>query len=682
MSPLQLSFEIFSKGLLSDLCTALSNISSQINEPFDGTLLLAHFSNVKTHLRMLECDDLVGSDRTEELALLVYGCLENLSVYRCFGRPHIEGNACLDDALRPIFEAQELDDSIDAFDQAFLAVDYEEKYNSRNTGKATTPNNEERANQPWLVSFDDLHRHEQPLTLREKVKAAVKLGDVDAILDGISELYFSDREGEIDRPGLSSYDISWLRPLMIHACGHGYEMVVQLFLQLGAEVTWELDSWLAGTAPGVEYDENKTTPIIEACKAGHHGIIEMLLSVQETSALWGFFYRRSTSLYGAFIAALRCNQLEVARKLRHKVSQRAELLVYLEGKGEETLHEQACELLFPSGSALTPVETLYNPSRRWMYPSVHDWANKRRRHILPSFRKLQKRKLLDFRLSFIHQYSLLQLAVGSSQISEQLTASLSSYRDMWDTAMSTMSSIGRGYLPETDSAAMAILCVSRALAETATPNTIGCLDAFDDDLNKWAHIFPAVGEVAEIMWGTSTSITSQNRFELPWNPFLPLRDFTTTLVEEATQFFALRGDCNRGRDLDGHPRQQCSDTDPGQDPTVARAEKPPDRLILPEATRPEADQAATGGGLLVSSLVAGIIFALVVLFIIGKLGIFCPLDWTKGDNGLIHSQRFPVPLLTLFWVSQTLGLRILPSHSQSTQVRHQSSHNRQVASQG
>jgi hypothetical protein len=127
VSEQQLRVVIFSKSLHQDLESYLRIQIGGVDEEFDGTILLGHYTALLTRINYLRSLGYWGQGLLEELKLLVEGFLSNPAVFKYYGFQDLLASGYLDDQLRHILSArQELECGIDLLDEAFIETDVRE----------------------------------------------------------------------------------------------------------------------------------------------------------------------------------------------------------------------------------------------------------------------------------------------------------------------------------------------------------------------------------------------------------------------------------------------------------------------------------------------------------------------------------------------------------------------------
>ena len=182
----------------------------------------------------------------------------------------------------------------------------------------------------------------------------------------------------------------------------------------------------------------------------------------------------------------------------------------------------------------------------------------------------------------------------------------------------------RGYVvPRDVRRRSAFLCVSRAVAEASPSNRNAYLAGFEDDVKKWLFWFPELNNVAAMLWGVTTETPSTPDWGWCCWPsteqmqaFRELRESVALLVRTAQSTFGLenqtRNHWKRGTSHGVEPGLPHA-PEPDTAHETRRENEPPDPEPPPAGAR-ENSRCHPG----VLALATGIIYALVVYFIIGS----------------------------------------------------------------
>ena len=549
---------------------------------------------------------------------------------------------------------QEIESGIGILDQAFHEIDEESRNDSSTSGPHTLF---QRHTSEWTAAHVGRNSPELPIpglesktvpkkrykdleisqriAIRDELEAAIRGADVYGVRSALANVLPTNPEWRLFT---IRDEVGWLRPLMIEACIHGTIPIVQLLLDYSAEVAWALDDVLSGTAPGIERDVRRTTPITEASKAGHYAVVQLLLQryfnhwfLQSTRCVWSNEY--GDVLHRPFIAALRAKQTGIAELLGLRLSDKACLLAKLCSAGKAPLMESVwrwfpditAEQIYDEFCDIRGTFDMPGPGHPTVVPPyMPDGGRPLCVPSLPGLRKLQRAKFAEFRLRFIHQFDLLQLAARSVDGLSHLAPAVMSYRNAWSEATQTMRKLTGHFAfvrQPTARGAAAFLCVSRAVAETSprTGNRKTYLASFEDGLRKWIHWFPELNDVVAMLWGvtvdtSSTSAPDSCSTSEELDLFFKLREAVAALVRAVHDTFGLEnyrhhsgcGDRHGDKPVLPHP------PDPITAQEVTRKEKPPDLDSSPRARETPHRRAA------VLDLVTGIVFALVIFFILGS----------------------------------------------------------------
>ncbi|KAF4460886.1 hypothetical protein FALBO_12322 [Fusarium albosuccineum] len=121
----------------------------------------------------------------------------------------------------------------------------------------------------------------------------------------------------------------------------------------------------------------------------------------------------------------------------------------------------------------------------------------------PEIREQERLKLQKFRERFIRHYLLLKQATKDSSTElYRLSAGLRSYKDAWAVAMRTMRQLVRLKVPSL-LGALCFLCATRAMADSVSDNEDAYKDEFIQDLVVWWKILPGIEEAALLIWNVN-----------------------------------------------------------------------------------------------------------------------------------------------------------------------------------
>jgi hypothetical protein len=286
-------------------------------------------------------------------------------------------------------------------------------------------------------------------------------------------------------------------------------------------------------------------------------------------------------------------------------------------------------------------------------------------------------RLWKFRSNFNEQHERLkQAAQKPSTKLDPLSWQLQNPRQAWAAAITTMRRLSRLESSPKLMDALSFLCVSRAMAETAEHDRDAYISAFSQDLKQWRKIFPEVEEVSMFMW--EINLDSAPQLPQAHTTILQLRESVAALIVKSNAMFGF-GDCSLhnktdelGASCQWWPRntdQAPPATEPPDPPARAREKEPPVRQICPNTTPLKEKTPRLLSNLVI--LVASIIFALVVYFMLG----LCTLppsteSSTYVELGFAHTSSttvlgFPNPWQTPMSQagssSQTTPLETFPS---------------------
>jgi hypothetical protein len=225
----------------------------------------------------------------------------------------------------------------------------------------------------------------------------------------------------------------------------------------------------------------------------------------------------------------------------------------------------------------------------------------------------QDQRLRRFHSRFRSEYERLSQAIQDpSEFSlHELARELQGHRKAWGAAVTTMRRLSRLKTPSSVMDVLCFLCLSRAVPECVEDGGTACLSAFAEDLENWKQLYPEIEEVSRRLWQIPvepfTKTTSTGR-QATHTALLQLRDSVAVLVGQANGLFGLQPRSSSPMDLDvlEDPQSTSGDMPSFDSPQPAEAEKEsPDRLLCPKIA-------------IFLKVVTGIIFALVVYFVMGE----------------------------------------------------------------
>jgi hypothetical protein len=280
-------------------------------------------------------------------------------------------------------------------------------------------------------------------------------------------------------------------------------------------------------------------------------------------------------------------------------------------------------LLLQRGAVLSSLQPLKSPS---IIPKED-----------PTFRRLNKR--------FIQQYRLMtEATLDSSADFSQMGTRFKNHREAWNAGISMMRRLCNGKPPRGFQNAIAFLCISRAMSETLD-STNGCdyTSQFLEDLDRWQVLFTskeleAYRELIHSMWGIVLSENMSKSWKA--SDFLTLTHFQallSTIIRQTNEPVNLHGPhdqslrCSQQKFLArSHqtsaesevnlPTENLDSSDRSDPPPPDAIEpKPPDIPIalekIPLKDRIENDILAASLNVIVVGLMAGAIFAIVIIFL-------------------------------------------------------------------
>jgi ankyrin repeat protein len=286
-------------------------------------------------------------------------------------------------------------------------------------------------------------------------------------------------------------------------------------------------------------------------------------------------------------------------------------------------HGAVMRLLLQRGAVVSSLQPLMSPS----ITTKED----------PTFRRLNKR--------FIQQYRLMtEATLDSSADFSQLGTRFKNHREAWNAGISTMRRLCNGKPPRGFQNAVAFLCISRAMSETLD-STNGCdySSQFVEDLDRWQVLFTskeleAYRELIHSMWGIVLSENMSKSWKA--SDFLTLTHFQSllsTLIRQTNEPVNLHGPhdeslrCSQQKFLArSHqtsaepevdlPTENPESSDRSNPPPPESIEpKPPDIPIalekIPLKEHIENDISAASLNVIVVGLMAGAIFAIVIIFL-------------------------------------------------------------------
>ncbi|KAJ3533971.1 hypothetical protein NM208_g7748 [Fusarium decemcellulare] len=255
----------------------------------------------------------------------------------------------------------------------------------------------------------------------------------------------------------------------------------------------------------------------------------------------------------------------------------------------------------------------------------------------PKIREQERLKLQRFRERFIRHYLLLKQATKDSSTElNQLSAGLRSYKEAWAVAMRTMRQLVRLKVPSL-LGALCFLCATRAMADSVSDKEDAYKFEFTQDLMTWGQILPGIETAVQLVWNVQIDKVEFDGGErLPWkrvlgylrwksqhilhfksNAMQQLRESVVGLISTANETFGLETEpgLNGWQQID--IGQSLADTKRSTPQATRWDIEPPDILIAPNALFLKNKFQGTPRFNIVL-LVTGIMFALVVLFILGS----------------------------------------------------------------
>jgi len=258
-------------------------------------------------------------------------------------------------------------------------------------------------------------------------------------------------------------------------------------------------------------------------------------------------------------------------------------------------------------------------------------------------------KLRSLRLQFVHQYTLmLSAGLCSSTKCRNLACCFRNYRDAWAAGIRAMRRLCNGSLPETFHSTISFLCLARAIVENLDNSGHGAyLEDFILDLNRWQELFrsnaedlAAYKEVVNSMWGVVLDHTEVVYAEA----LISFQQLASTLVKQANESFGLEIFENEGfersqrrylerNSLNPSTRDQPTNTGDGRFFEVGSIQQPePGPLwptdpplssnIIPLKERIKDDMSSPVVEPMVILLMAGAVFAIVIIFFQGQFTTF------------------------------------------------------------
>jgi ankyrin repeat protein len=419
-------------------------------------------------------------------------------------------------------------------------------------------------------------------------------------------------------------------PLLKAVCG-GHDAVVQLLLDRGADANATArDTW----------SYRGRIPLLEAVRGGHEAVVRLLLD--------------SGADFSIVDAALTGNEAMVRLLLRHRadantITSYGTALSAAASCG----HDSIVRLLLRRGA---DVQTAFCFLRKLGHVDSEESLLKTVSGLRSSMGVAPK--LRHLRLKFAHQYILMTKAGQSSSTKcRDLAQQFQNHRQAWAASIRAMKSLCKGDRPAAFCDAISFLCLARAIAESLDNDndvdnnghnpSSDYVDDFLRDLNRWQELFrsdeeefAAYAETVYSMWSVVLDKTEVDDDDV----LIRFQLLASSLVSQASEAFGLDVFGNNGLERSQHKwRERTGQAPPNRDSPNWSPDLPFSKVTIPQQLEPallrppdpppvtktkslrekmEVDISAAEVEPIVVLLMAGAVFAIVIMFLQGTSAFF------------------------------------------------------------